>query len=60
MKILIDTHIFLWALSYPEKLNSKRQFQLELASNDVFLSAMSIAELMFKSSMVNLRSISTL
>ena len=51
MKILIDTHIFLWALSSPEKLSSKRKFQLELASNDVFLSAMSIAELMIKSSL---------
>ena len=51
MKILIDTHIFLWALSSPEKLSSERKFQLELASNDVFLSAMSIAELMIKSSL---------
>ncbi|PHS26812.1 MAG: PIN domain nuclease [Methylophaga sp.] len=51
MKILIDTHIFLWALSAPDKLSSKRKFQLELASNEVFLSAMSIAELMIKSSL---------
>ncbi len=51
MKILIDTHIFLWALSSPEKLSSKRIFQLESASNEVFLSAMSIAELMIKSSL---------
>lgn len=51
MKILIDTHIFLWALSAPDKLSSKRRFQLELASNEVFLSAMSIAELMIKSSL---------
>jgi PIN domain nuclease of toxin-antitoxin system len=29
MKILIDTHIFLWALSEPEKLGSDRIRELE-------------------------------
>jgi len=50
MKILIDTHIFLWMLSSPEKLNDKRRYELETPSNEVFLSAMSIAELMIKHS----------
>lgn len=50
MKILIDTHIFLWMLSYPEKLHEKRRYQLESRSNEIFLSAMSIAELMIKHS----------
>lgn len=50
MKILIDTHIFLWMLSAPEKLTEKRRYELESPSNEVFLSAMSIAELMIKSS----------
>ncbi len=50
MKILIDTHIFLWMLSCPEKLNDKRQYELESPSNEVMLSAMSITELMIKSS----------
>lgn len=49
MKILIDTHIFLWMLSCPEKLNETRYYELELPANEVFLSAMSIAELMIKS-----------
>lgn len=49
MKILIDTHIFLWMLSCPEKLNETRHYELESPANEVFLSAMSIAELMIKS-----------
>ena len=49
MKILIDTHIFLWLLSCPEKLTEKRRYELESPSNEVLLSAMSIAELMVKS-----------
>ena len=50
MKLLIDTHVFLWLLSCPEKLTKKRLYELESPSNEVFLSAMSIAELMIKSS----------
>ncbi|MEO1889723.1 MAG: type II toxin-antitoxin system VapC family toxin [Cycloclasticus sp.] len=50
MKILIDTHIFLWMLSCPDKLNENRRYLLESPSNDVFLSAISITELMIKAS----------
>lgn len=55
MKILIDTHIFLWMLSYPEKLNKKRRYELESPANEVFLSAISIAELTIKSSIGKIR-----
>jgi PIN domain nuclease of toxin-antitoxin system len=48
MKILIDTHIFLWMLSSPENLSDSRRYELESRANEVFLSAMSIAELMIK------------
>ena len=48
MKILLDTHIFLWMLTSPERLNDKRRYELETPGNEVFLSAMSIAELMIK------------
>jgi PIN domain nuclease of toxin-antitoxin system len=48
MKILIDTHIFLWMLSSPENLSDSRCYELESPTNEVFLSAMSIAELMIK------------
>lgn len=50
MKILVDTHIFLWMLSSPERLTEKRRYDLQSPANEVFLSAMSIAELMIKSS----------
>lgn len=50
MKILIDTHIFLWMLSCPEKLIKKRKYELQSPANEVFLSSISIAELMIKSS----------
>jgi len=48
VRILVDTHIFLWMLSCPDRLNQKRRYELESRANEVFLSAMSIAELMIK------------
>lgn len=50
MKILVDTHIYLWMLSDPGKLSDIRRYELESPANEVFLSAMSIAELMIKQS----------
>ena len=50
MKILLDTHIFLWMLTSPERLNDKRRYELETPANEIFLSAMSVAELMIKHS----------
>jgi PIN domain nuclease of toxin-antitoxin system len=50
MKILVDTHIYLWMLSFPEKLGTTRRYELENPANEVFLSVMSIAELMIKHS----------
>ncbi|MBA3011066.1 MAG: type II toxin-antitoxin system VapC family toxin [Proteobacteria bacterium] len=50
MKILVDTHIYLWMLSCPDKLSETRRYELESPLNEVFLSAMSIAELMIKHS----------
>ncbi len=50
MKILIDTHILLWALSEPEKLPESYRNELESQANRVFVSAVSIAEIMIKQS----------
>ncbi len=50
MKILVDTHIYLWMLSCPDKLGETRRYELESPANEVFFSAMSIAELMIKHS----------
>ena len=50
MKILMDTHIFLWAVSNPDKLSDRWRFELESQANQVYLSAVSVAEIMIKSS----------
>lgn len=50
MKILVDTHIFLWMLSNPDRLSDNRRYELESPANEVFLSSMSIVELMIKQS----------
>jgi PIN domain nuclease of toxin-antitoxin system len=49
MRIVIDTHIFLWMLACPEKLSEARRYELESPGNEVFFSAVSVAELMIKS-----------
>jgi PIN domain nuclease of toxin-antitoxin system len=50
MNIIIDTHIFLWALADPSKLTKNKREQLELLSNTIYVSAITVTELMIKSS----------
>ena len=50
MNIIIDTHIFLWALSSPAKLSIAKREALEDLSNTIYVSAVTIAELMIKTS----------
>ncbi len=50
MNIIIDTHIFLWALAEPAKLNQNCLVELETRTNVIFLSSVSIAEIMIKAS----------
>ncbi|HON79540.1 MAG TPA: type II toxin-antitoxin system VapC family toxin [Spirochaetota bacterium] len=51
MKIIIDTHIFLWSLSDPEKIDESNLREIESQANQIFVSSISIAELMIKSSL---------
>lgn len=51
MKILIDTHIFLWAISDPEKISPEKLLEIETPANQIFVSSISIAELMIKASL---------
>ncbi len=51
MKIIIDTHIFLWAIAAPDRLSSKQREALETLSNTIYVSAVSMIELMIKSSL---------
>ena len=50
MKIILDTHIFLWALAEPDKLDKKQRAALESLSNLLYISSISIAEIMIKAS----------
>ncbi len=55
MKILMDTHIFLWAVSSPEKILERWRLELESQANQVYLSAITVAELMIKASIGKLK-----
>lgn len=55
MNIIIDTHIFLWALSEPNKISAAKRLALEDLLNTIYVSAVSIAELMIKASVEKLK-----
>ncbi|MBL0010169.1 MAG: hypothetical protein IPP22_02455 [Nitrosomonas sp.] len=42
MRLLLDTHILLWALDTPDRLPHSLRTQLELPSVEVYFSAASI------------------
>ena len=44
MRLLLDTHIWIWALERPEKLSGKVRRALQKASNELYLSPVSIWE----------------
>jgi len=50
MHLIIDTHIFLWALSDPETIAPNQRAFIEDTANTVYVSAISIAEIMIKQS----------
>ena len=55
MRILVDTHIFIWAVATPERLSSGKRSELESRANVIHLSSVSIAEIMIKASLHKLR-----
>jgi PIN domain nuclease of toxin-antitoxin system len=44
MKLLLDTHIWIWALLSPDKLSRRVKRELEKGSSDLYLSPISIWE----------------
>ena len=46
MKLLLDTHIWLWSLTAPHRLGRKVRAQLERKANEVWLSPISVWELL--------------
>ncbi len=48
MRLLLDTHLLLWALGDPDRLDDETRALIEDASNDVLFSAASIWEIAIK------------
>ena len=48
MKILLDTHIFLWALSDPERLTASEHRHLLDERHQLYISSITIAEIQIK------------
>jgi PIN domain nuclease of toxin-antitoxin system len=48
MELLIDTHVFLWALRAPETLSPQARDALETRTNDIYLSTMAMLEIVIK------------
>jgi len=51
MKIIIDTHIFLWALAEPAKIERNKRTALETVANTIYVSSITIVEIMMKASL---------
>ncbi len=50
MNIIVDTHIFLWLLNNPSKIHKTYLQYLENTDNNIYLSSVSMVELIIKSS----------
>ena len=53
MRVLLDTHLLLWALSAPEKLSKRARQRID--TSDVYASAASIWEISIKSALGKLK-----
>jgi PIN domain nuclease of toxin-antitoxin system len=48
MKILLDTHVFLWFISADSRLDSNWKTAIQAPNNDIYISVVSIWEAMIK------------
>lgn len=51
MKLLLDTHVLLWALAIPDRLSAETAGELVSPANDVFISAVTAWEIAIKQSL---------
>lgn len=51
MKLLLDTHLLLWAAGEPDKLSDEALRLIEASENELFFSAASLWEIAIKSSL---------
>ena len=50
MKLILDTHAFLWAIAEPARIPGKQKSMIESQANVVYVSSISVAELAIKAS----------
>ena len=55
MKLLLDTHAFLWAVMAPEKLGRKARSAMKFPGNEIFVSTISFWEISLKYSLGKLQ-----
>lgn len=55
MRLLVDTHCWLWMTSAPERLGAEAHQVIESADNELFLSAASVWELVIKATLGKLQ-----
>ena len=55
MRIILDTHIFLWALAEPQRIPEKKREEIKSPANIIYISSISIAEIMIKASLGKLK-----
>src|SRR6218665_937547 len=48
MKLLLDTHIFVWALGEPKKIAPRAQRMILSSKNEIYVSAVSLLEIAIK------------
>jgi PIN domain nuclease of toxin-antitoxin system len=48
MRLLLDTHVFLWAVAEPKRLSSKARSSISKLENQVFVSPVTAYELSYK------------
>lgn len=48
MKIMIDTHVFLWAVFEPEKLSKSQISELNNLANTIYVSSITLVEIIIK------------
>lgn len=54
MRLLLDTHLLLWAIAHPERLSAEVRAIVRDPGNEVFFSAASIWEIAIKKSLARL------
>lgn len=54
MRLLLDTHVFLWAAAHPEELHERARAAIKDSANDVFVSAAVAWEISIKVSLEKL------